>query len=104
MTVFREAHVEMPFEINGFEYLCTVYFDYSPYYAGDKGSFGKEGRTSWGTPEEPEEYTINKVLFDERLTDMKGKVIGSKEHDFSWILEDNDMVEDITQYLIDNKE
>lgn len=100
----NEIEIEMPFEINGFEYLCTVFFDYSAYYAGDPAKWGKTGRIDWGTPEEPEEYTINRVTYDEKFTDFENKLIRNTEHDFSWILDNKEMVENIIEYLKNEKE
>lgn len=99
-----ENEMKMLFEINGIEYECNVFFDYSAPYAGDNGRWGKEGRISWGSPEEPEEYTINRVIFDEILKDNKGKVTSCKEYDFSWILNNKVMVENIEEYLKDERE
>lgn len=99
----KENEMEMPFEINGSEYNCVVYFDYYKGYPGDNGRWGKEGRISWGTPEEPEEYTVNRVIFNETLKDYKGKVLSHKEHDLSWILDNKAMVENIVEYLSDQK-
>lgn len=99
----KESEVEMPLEIFGNEFECIVKFDYSPFYRGDPGRFGKEGRIDWGTPEEPEEYEINELIIKTKVS-CGPNLTANEYNDVSFLLDSQSVVEHITQFLKDNKE